>query len=439
MNGSKLDCILAHTVAVALLCSSAPVAALDYDFRGHLKYRVQAAEYPRESLYRDLFGERSVDQLLDSRWNLSARQDAFDVQIDYQLQLLDGDTLKIFSDGATPPALLPPVFPEDDRRVFDLTHLISSDDDTVLINRLDRFNLGYSSGNLVMRAGRQVLSWGNGLIFNPVDFFNPFDPAALDTEYKTGDDMFYGQYLLNNGDDLQAVAVGRRNQRDSVSADVSSFALKYHGWLDNWLQGESLLAGAEVDLLLAEHFDEAIAAAGLVKSIGGAVWRGDLMLTDTVDEAVWSAVVNVSYSWVWGGKNVSAVGEYFYNGFGLEGENYTLATLQGEPELLDRLQRGELYTIARHYFGFSATVELTPLWLATPSLLINLQDESALLQLSNRYDIAQNWQLLASLNLPLGSSGTEYGGLAMGLNEVLIGADNLGSEFGLFAQVAFYF
>jgi len=37
------------------------------------------------------------------------------------------------------------------------------------------------------------LSWGNGLVFSPMDIVNPFDPTAVDTEYKAGDDMLYGQ------------------------------------------------------------------------------------------------------------------------------------------------------------------------------------------------------------------------------------------------------
>ena len=93
----------------------------------------------------------------------------------------------------------------DDRRLIDLTHLISQEDNSVIVHRLDRFAIDYTGTQTVARAGRQAVSWGNGLIYTPMDFFNPFDPATVDKEYKTGDDMLYGQYLRNNGDDLQAV------------------------------------------------------------------------------------------------------------------------------------------------------------------------------------------------------------------------------------------
>ena len=60
-----------------------------------------------------------------------------------------------------------------------------------------------------LRFGRQALSWGNGLFYAPMDLVNPFDPAAIDTEYKAGDDMLYLQYLQDSGNDLQAAVVVR--------------------------------------------------------------------------------------------------------------------------------------------------------------------------------------------------------------------------------------
>ena len=64
-----------------------------------------------------------------------------------------------------------------------------------------------------------------------MDILNPFDPAAVDKEYKLGDDMLYGQLARRNGDDLQGVVVFRRNlETGNVDQDWSSVALKYHGF-----------------------------------------------------------------------------------------------------------------------------------------------------------------------------------------------------------------
>ena len=237
-------------------------------------------------------------------------------------------------------------------------------------------NIGYTTERAAFRFGRQAVSWGNGMVFTPMDVFNPFDPAAVDTEYKSGDDMVYGQYLFDDGSDLQAVAVVRRNP---VSGDVerkqASLAVKYHGFLGL----------NEYDLLAASHYDDLLLGLGGNLSIGGAVLRGDLTWTRTDLENVMSGVVSVSYSWTWGGTNVSGLLEYFRSGFGQAGGAYAPPDLLANPDLLRRLERGELYTLARNYLAASATLELTPLVLLTPTFLINLDDPSALGQIVMRY------------------------------------------------------
>jgi hypothetical protein len=135
-----------------------------------------------------------------------------------------------------------------------------------------------------------------------------------------------------------------------------------------------------------------------------------------------------------GGHNVSAVIEYFYNGFGLSGSNYTPQKIFNDTDLYDRLQRGELYTIGRNYLAGSMLVELSPLVNITPNLFINLNDGSALAQLVVQWDLGQNWQIQGALNAPLGPDGSEYGGLDTGVEGSYLAVD-----LSLFAQLAWYF
>ncbi len=412
-----------------LILSPARVCAWQWQsVSGHLKYQLQAQQFPRDSVYQTLFNDSNLDQLLDNRWKFSGQQGHWDLNLDYQLQGIRSDRLQY---GLGDP-LNPTGVPNDDRRLFNFTHVFSQDDNSAILHRLDRFNIGYTRNNLVLRFGRQVVSWGNGLMFNPMDFFNPFDPAALDKEYKTGDDMLYGQHVLPSGDDLQGVWVVRRDTDDDrVAAADSSVALKYHHWLS--AGKDSFWQGAELDLLVAQHYDDQISGLGVTNSIGGAVWRSDLLLTHTDSDTYLSLVSNLSYSWVWNNRNWSGVLEYFYNGLGLAGDEVSLVDVQAKPDLVNRLLRGELYSTGKHYLATSASVELSPLWLATPALFVNLGDQSALLQLGSQYSLAQNWQITSALNVPLGDRGTEYGGWAAG-NKTYLSYD-----LGLFFQLAFYF
>ncbi len=246
-----------------------------------------------------------------------------------------------------------------------------------------------------------------------MDIFNPFDPAAVDKEFKTGDDMIYGQVLQNNGNDFQGVMVFRRDPiTGDVESDQGSLAFKYHH------MGSSF----EIDALAAQHYGDTLLGVGANLSVGGAVLRGDLVVADTADGTIPSLTASYSRSWIWGGKNVSGLVEYFYNGFGQSDGCYSPICLADNPELYKRIARGELFNLGQHYLAVSAMIEVSPLFLLTPNVFINLQDPSALAQLVFQNDLHENLQLWSAVNIPVGSDGTEFGGAASGIPELYLSA-----------------
>ena len=406
------------TLALSLLLPTAQAL----EFRGHVKGQLTQVEFPGNSLYTDISDDPARDSGLDLRTNLGGSSGNWRWQADYQLLARRGDQLELqqanptITSGAR-------ALPDDDNRVFDLTHRISESDNRAVTHRLDRLYLSHTSDKTVLNLGRQAVSWGNGLIYNPVDFFNPFDPAAIDTEYKTGDDMIYAQYLLDSGSDLQAVWVGRRDDDGDLGSEVSSLAVKFHGFADT----------AEYDLLAAEHYDARILALGGSVDYAEAVWRGDIMLTDA-DKRYTSLVLNWSYSWIAWNKNFSGTIEYYHNGFGIDDGDYAPAVLANETELVARVRRGELFTLGQDYLAGAMTIELQPLWLLTTTLFANLNDDSFLLQLFSQHDLAQDVQLLIAVNLPRGDDGSEFGG-----PDSTVADRPLAVDASLFAQLAWYF
>jgi hypothetical protein len=144
-------------------------------------------------------------------------------------------------------------------------------------------------------------------------------------------------------------------------------------------------------------------------------------------------VANWSYSWTWRGRNMSGALEYFFNGFGQAGGRYDPASLAGNPDLLARLARGETFTLGRHYLAGSVLVEMTPLWTITPTVLANVADPSALVQIVTSLSLSDEMTFLGSLNMPVGPKGSEFGGIGNG------GDLYLSTGPGIFAQLAWYF
>ena len=412
-------------VFLLMLSCLAPLAAANTEFGGHVKFFYTYADFPDKSVFSD-----EADPYKESLGNLRLKAESYagnwDGQLHYVLNGLYSSDLNncvlrggIAGRGCRELA-------SDQNQFMDLSGIISESDSSVVYQRVDRLAVAYATEKLVTRVGRQAISWGNGVVYNPLDLFNPFPPDAIDTEYKRGEDMLYLQGLFSNGSDLQGLYIPRR---DAVSGDVSSeqsaVAGKFH-----WLS-----AGHEVDFLVARNYGDGIFGAAYTGEWRENVISSSVSVTQTDSGKVWSAEANYNYSSLLYGKNLSGFIEFFYNGFGLKGDQHSIQDVIDQAELFSRLLRGELFTIGRFYIATGVVLEATPLLNLKPLLFVNLSDGSSLLQFIGTYSLSQNFDLLAGFNLPFGKDGTEYGGLTTNSEQgkLLAPADTL------FARLAWYF
>ncbi len=394
---------LGHALLLAALAASVPAAASDWNFGGHVKYQYTHTDRRSDDINAVFGSDPAHDHGLDLRLKAENRTGPWDFTAHYELLAVSGDTLaarRRIAAAGVPVAGTVSGLPDDRRRLFDLTHAITDRDRQAAVQRLDRLAAGHGSARQTLHFGRQAVSWGNGLVFQPLDFVNPFSPIAIDKDYKTGDDMLYGQWLVGDRDDVQAMVVPRRDPAtDRVEGNQGSCAVKFR----------VRLPGFDLDLLAARHFSEDLAGVGVVKSVGGAVWRLDASFTDARnDDSAVSLVTNMDYSWTWGGKNIYGYAEYFRSGVGeTDRANYAVPN----AALSARIARGELFTLARDYAALGLQAEFMPLFNLYTSLIANLNDGSKYLQLRGVYDWQQDVQLMAGFNLPSGERGTEYGGI----------------------------
>lgn len=399
---------IARIALAACALMLAPGARAEgWEFGGHIKYQYGYTDYRVDDVAAVLGKEPAHDQSLDTRLKAEWRERGWDFAAHYEALVLAGDSIAtrrtpaaagLFASGTVSG------LPDDRHRLFDLTDDFIDDSRAAAVQRLDRLSVGYTRGSVTLRFGRQAVSWGNGLAFQVLDFVNPFSPLAIDKDYKTGEDMLYGQWQSAGLGDAQLMLLPRRDPltRD-LDREQASQALKLHTRAGNF----------DVDALVARHYDQTLLGFGVVRSIGGAVWRLDALHTDVPGrDGAWSLVTNLDYSWVLFGKNLYGFAEYFRNGFG---GAHASSYLAADPELTARLARGEVYTVGRDYAALGVQVELSPLVNAFASVLQNLNDASRFLQLRGAYDWRQDTQFMAGLNLPDGERGSEYGGLPTGL------------------------
>jgi hypothetical protein len=395
-------CLLSALLG-ALLSPGLAHAGTNSTFKGELKFQSLYVDSPSDSLSNVLGVGSHWDNALNARlmgggqlgsgwswdaaWVLDLRQGG-GVKLKRRLYQYD-------------PALYAPA---QRRNWWDLHHTFTDAGEHYAAHYVDRLSLAYSGSHAVFRLGRQALTWGGGLVFHPMDLFNPFPPNAVDTEYKPGADMLYGQWLFDSGADLQGVVVPRRDPLTrQLTAGQSAAGLKWHGFL-----GAQQQNGYE--LMFARDYGSNALGLALNGTLGGATWTAEAVPTRLPGGSVHTSwLANIQYAWACFGRNCSGYAEYYRNGFGVAGSHNTLADLP--VPLTDRLARGELFTVSRNYLALGLTLEWTPLLNIKPLLVTNLDDHSSLLVVQAVRSLSDTANLTLAVQSGLGPHGTEYGGL----------------------------
>ena len=381
---------------------------------GHLRLRQFAGRVADDNLLALSGPERLVDAAQELRLKLRVGPfgpgERFDLEIHSETVLREGDTVEAVRRlGELFPGDLPTVgllgAPAGDaRRLFDLT-AVDEGSQFRATERIDRMVLSWHPEWGSVRIGRQALTWGDGLLFNPMDLFNPFSPSDVERDYKLGDDMVSVQMADVAGGELQLLGVPRRDlATGDVAWDRSSLAAKLHR---NVPGTGGRLSG---DLLVARHYGETVVGAGASGGIGGGIWRANAVWTALAGGGGFvTAVANVDRSWVLAGRNAYGWIELYYDGLG---EADAVRALD-DPALVERLARGELFTLGRRYADASGNLELTPLVNLWVTALHNLDDGSGLLQPRLVWNATQDLEITVGADLAYGGRGSELGGLVL--------------------------
>jgi hypothetical protein len=370
--------------------------AADGPIHGRLAVQ-EAGSFARDSSLDAALGLQDRNDVAgDLRLTWEPTRGPWTFQLHYEASAAYGDSVALARKGGSFLSPAPSTW-------LDLDGVLVDQGRAVGVQRIDRLSLAYANPEWVVRVGRQALTWGAGLVFRPMDLFDPFAPNATDTEYKPGADMAYVQRLFADGSDLQLIVVPRPPQAgEGVTADASSFAAHLH----------IKLLGHPTTWLVARDHGDWTAALGVNGPLGEATWNLEVMPVWTqAGKSYVSGVANISDAVTLLRHNATVFAEYFHNGFGVGGGPFNAADLPAD--LRDRLARGQLFSLRRDYLAGGLTLEATPLLNVSPTLIVNLDDGSAFALLAATYSLADNLTLVAGAQAPLGPSGTEFGGLPL--------------------------
>lgn len=282
--------------------------------------------------------------------------------------------------------------------LFDLSQNWYLDSNTSITNTIDRLNVQWSSANVVVKLGRQAITWGNGLFFHPTDIVAPFAPNAIDTAYKAGADMVYAQYLFDSGADVQAIYVPRGTTLGgAVMFDSSTYALR----------GKVTMGSLDTALMLARDRGDSVAGLSLSGALGGASWNAEALhwaLADGTRVPSW--LFNISNFGTLGDWNVSYFGEIYHNGFGADASVEYSAL---PAALTKRMSTGQVFFPGRDFLALGAQLQVSADLSFAPSAIVSLNDRSTLGTMTMNYTLGDNTNLVLNVSSPFGADGTEFG------------------------------
>src|SRR5579859_1042583 len=310
----------------ASLGAGGALAQTDDNVHGRLELQDAGQVFGSDSVEAALGDEAANDALGNLRITWEPKSGPWSFQFAYVIEAEDGPSIALANAEAG-------LLPQPPATWLDLTDTFENHGALRASQTIDRLAVAYSTPDLVVRIGRQALTWGSGLVFRPMDLFDPFGPTATDTEYKPGVDMLYVQKLFADGSDLQFIVAPRpARQGGPVTVDASSAALHSH----------ATLLGRQTTWLIARDHGDWVTGLGVNGALGGATWNVEVVPTVLRRGGVRvSGIANVSDAITLFGRNATVFGEYFHNGFGVAGGPFDVADLP--PELLDRLERGQVF------------------------------------------------------------------------------------------------
>jgi hypothetical protein len=189
-------------------------------------------------MFDSLKGDFLNQNLLHNRLNLKAYAgDHFSFALEVRSRLYSGSMVSTNAEYAS--------MVGSDPGLFDLSWNLVNEKSFFLNTTIDRYWIDYNSGKLQVRIGRQRINWGQTLVWNPNDIFNPYSVFDVDYIERPGCDAVRLQYFPSAASALEFAVKG------DVNNNITAAALfRFNKWgydiqmLAGYADGHDFVAGA---------------------------------------------------------------------------------------------------------------------------------------------------------------------------------------------------
>jgi hypothetical protein len=213
---------------------------------------VTVMETVQKSMFDSVRGDFNNQNLIHNRLNFKAfAGDHLSFALEVRNRLFTGSVVSSSPDYAE--------MIGTDQGLFDLSWNIVDQKSYFLNTTVDRYWADYNNGKFQARIGRQRINWGQTLVWNPNDIFNPYSVFDVDYIERPGCDAVRLQYFPSAASALEFAVKGDADN-NVTAAGLYRF--------NKWGYDFQVLAG-----YAGSH--DLVAGAGWSGAIGSISFRGE--------------------------------------------------------------------------------------------------------------------------------------------------------------------
>ena len=271
------------------------------------------------------------------------------------------------------------------RQAIDLSWTPVNEDKVMVRHYIDMLYYKHMFDFGEIKFGRQVISWGQGRIWQPTDLFNPINPANFSKIERDGADAVSFKYYLGLFSDIEFVFNFRERW------DRANFGARYR---TNTGEYDISAMGGYFD-------DKIIIGCDFAGNLWDAGVRGEAIFAmhkDDIDSNYVRAILGIDHQIT---EDLYGMLEYQYNGEGTSDKTQYLQYFQ-------RVLNGEMQNVGKNYIAASANYKFHPLISGTLTSITNINDGSGFAGIDLAYNILQNLNLGVGAYYFFGDKLDEY-------------------------------
>ncbi|MEW6526950.1 MAG: hypothetical protein AB1444_09810 [Spirochaetota bacterium] len=242
-------------------------------------------------------------------------------------------------------------------------------------------------GKSTITVGRQLVRFGSGKIWNPLDIVNPISPLAFEGAEETkGVDALRLELYPAHYFELGFVYVPQRKYNEFDDSVGNSVYL---------LRNKVVWGTTEIAMLAGKIMQRYVGGADISLQVYDGLLRGSFLANKDGDSTYYIAGTGYDYSFESG---FSILLEYFYNGYCLSNNDelyqaYSESLIYGMNEERYRTLAYHFLTYNRHYAGLSVSFSGASLFSASATTILDFEGHGAMLIPSVVYNVIEDCDL----------------------------------------------